>query len=93
VKYRPHRPRRRKYYNFQVFRAGGTITGIDRHGMVTDRSHMYRPRIDRLEMVILQGFSSPLVVAVGAVGILTGPYGCISVMQANGACYQVIPRG
>jgi hypothetical protein len=42
--------------------------------MDTDRSRKYRPLIDRLEMSRFAGLSSPLVIAVGAVGILTQIY-------------------
>jgi hypothetical protein len=32
---------------------------IDRHGMDTDRSHKYRPLIDRIEMWWFTGISTP----------------------------------
>jgi hypothetical protein len=61
VKYRPHRPHRRKYCNFQGFRAGGTFTGIDRHDK-------YRPRIARL--VIVEFCRSFILYTVHAVGAI-----------------------
>jgi hypothetical protein len=41
----------------QDFHAGGTITGIDRQGMVIDRHDKYRPRIVSLEMSRFAGLS------------------------------------
>jgi hypothetical protein len=64
------------------------LRGIDRQWVVTDRYDKYRPLIERLENApFCRPFSSPLVIAVGAVGILasfTGGLGSLSVYPSAG---------
>jgi hypothetical protein len=67
--------------------------GIDRQWTVTDRHGKYRPPIDRQDLLRLQVFH-PLRGPRGRCGrYLDGLYGYISLMLANGACYQIISRG
>jgi hypothetical protein len=72
AKYRPHRPHRRKYCNFQGFRAGGTILGY-RPPVERYRAPRQLPTAYRLSKIssVCRSFSLPAVAAVGAGGILT----------------------
>lgn len=60
----------RKALISRVFVRAVLSQSIDRQRAVTDRHRKYKPRIDRLEMSRFAGLSSPLVIAVDAVGIL-----------------------
>ena len=67
AKYRPHRPHRRKYCNFQDFRAVGTITGhrppVDRYRAPRQVPTAYRPRGN---LLFSRSFSWVMAAAVGA---------------------------
>jgi hypothetical protein len=83
----------RKALISRVFVRAVLSRSIDRQWTITDRSRKYRPQSTVTDLLGLQVFDAPLVHCGRCGRYLDGLYGYISIMQANGACCQIIPRG